>query len=483
MDGSPIFDNSYARLPERFYAKLAPTPVSAPRLIALNAALAETLQLDRAWLASEEGVAMLSGNRPPTGADPLAMAYAGHQFGGWSPQLGDGRAILLGEVVAQDGRRRDVQLKGSGRTPYSRSGDGRAALGPVLREYIMSEAMAKLGVPTTRALAAVATGEPVYRERPLPGAVLTRVAASHIRVGTFQFFAARQDREALETLMDYALARHEPDIAAALTGASVAERARAFLDGVIRRQSALVAHWMALGFIHGVMNTDNCSISGETIDYGPCAFMDDYDPATVFSSIDHYGRYAYGAQPSILHWNLAQLASALLSILGEDEAAALASAQEAVDAYPGLFQAAYLERFRAKLGLTAERGESEQDEKLIIAFLTALSADGADFTLGFRSLLAKAEMGDAVAAWAPDWRARVEREEGAAERMKHSNPARIPRNHNVEAALALAEAGDLGPFEALNAALAAPFDDDARYAAYEAPPRPGEEVKATFCGT
>jgi serine/tyrosine/threonine adenylyltransferase len=303
------FDNSYARLPDRFYARLPPTPVAAPALVRVNAALAATLGVDAAALASPEGVAALAGNAVPEGAEPLAQAYAGHQFGGFSPQLGDGRAILLGEVVGRDGIRRDIQLKGSGRTPYSRGGDGRAALGPVLREYVISEAMFALGVPTTRSLAAVTTGQPVYRETSLPGAVLTRVAASHLRVGTFQFFAARQDGEALRILADYAIARHYPDLAQA------EHPYRAFLGAVVEAQARLVAQWMLIGFIHGVMNTDNCTISGETIDYGPCAFMDAYDPATVFSSIDHQGRYAYANQPGIVHWNLTRLAEALLPLL------------------------------------------------------------------------------------------------------------------------------------------------------------------------
>ncbi|NND17649.1 MAG: YdiU family protein, partial [Silicimonas sp.] len=317
------FDNSYARLPERFYTRMTPTPVAAPALVALNRPLAERLGLDADALASEAGIAALAGNAVPGGADPLAQVYAGHQFGGWSPQLGDGRAILLGEVVAPDGARFDVQLKGSGPTPYSRMGDGRAWLGPVLREYIVSEAMAALGVPTTRALAAVTTGEVVVREAALPGAVLTRVAASHIRVGTFQFFASRQDIDGLKALVAHALERHDPAAGDAL----------GLLAGVVERQAALVAQWMGLGFIHGVMNTDNMTISGETIDYGPCAFMDVYHPLRVFSSIDAHGRYAYARQPDVAMWNLAQLASALLPLIGEVE-----PAQAAVDRFPEAFQ-------------------------------------------------------------------------------------------------------------------------------------------------
>src|SRR5829696_4984003 len=307
------FENTYASLPARFYARLGPTPVAAPRLVRLNEGMAERLGLDPDWLAGPEGVGVLAGNRVPEGAEPIALAYAGHQFGQFVPQLGDGRAILLGELVGRDGARRDLQLKGSGPTPFSRRGDGRAALGPVLREYLVSEAMAALGVPTTRALAAVTTGEAVLRERPLPGAVLTRVAASHVRVGTFQYFAARGDAEAVRLLADHAIARHYP-------GAAPAGRPyRALLDAVVARQADLVARWLLIGFVHGVMNTDNTSIAGETIDYGPCAFVDAYDPTTVFSSIDHLGRYAYGNQPWVVQWNLARLAETLLPLLAEDD--------------------------------------------------------------------------------------------------------------------------------------------------------------------
>ena len=324
------FDNTYARLPERFYVRLNPTPVAGPRLVRVNRELARMLGLDADALASPEGVEILAGNRVAEGSEPLAQAYAGHQFGHFVPQLGDGRAILLGEVMGRDGVRYDIQLKGSGPTPFSRGGDGRAALGPVLREYIVSEAMAALGVPTTRALAAVTTGEHVLREAPLPGAVLTRVAASHLRVGTFEYFAARRDIEATRMLADFAIARHYPE------AADAKQPYRALLDGVIARQAQLIAQWMLLGFIHGVMNTDNTSISGETIDYGPCAFMEAYDPATVFSSIDRHGRYAYGNQPRAALWNLARLAEALLPVLVQEagsEEAALASAEEALGSF------------------------------------------------------------------------------------------------------------------------------------------------------
>src|SRR6202521_6062841 len=331
------FDNTYARLPERFYARVNPTPVATPRFVKLNLELARSLGLDPHALASEQGVQILAGNRVAEGSEPLALAYAGHQFGYFVPQLGDGRANLLGEVMGPDGVRYDIQLKGSGPTPFSRRGDGRAALGPVLREYIVSEAMAALGVPTTRALATVTTGERVFREAILPGAVLTRVAASHLRVGSFQYFAARGDTEGTRRLADYAIARHYPE------AAQPKQPYRALLDGVIARQARLVAQWMLLGFIHGVMNTDNTSISGETIDYGPCAFLEAYDPAKVFSSIDHYGRYAYGNQPTAMHWNLARLAEALLPVLEQelgDGESALAAAKESLTAFGPQFEAA-----------------------------------------------------------------------------------------------------------------------------------------------
>ena len=498
MTDAPLFrfDNSYARLPDRFYARLDPTPTAAPRLIRVNAAVAERMGLDPERLAGPEGLAAFAGAAPPEGAAPLAMAYAGHQFGHFAPQLGDGRAILLGEVTGPDGVRRDLHLKGSGRTPFSRMGDGRAALGPVLREYIVSEGMAALGVPTTRALAAATTGETVLRERPLTGAVLTRVAESHVRVGTFQFFAARGDGEAIKTLADYVIARHYPEAAEA------ANPYRALLDGVIARQARLVAKWMGLGFIHGVMNTDNMQLAGETIDFGPCAFMDAYHPETVFSSIDQTGRYAYANQPRIAAWNLARLAETLLPLLAEDEKTAVTEAQAAIDAYAGLFHQAWLAEMGPKLGLAAPR---EDDRALIEELLEAMAGGGADFTLTFRRLAeapgpaawtgpdddaqVRALFADAGAfdGWAARWRARLAEEDrpDAARQaaMRAVNPAIIPRNHQVEAALAAAEAGDLAPFERLLAALATPYDPEPEHAAYMAPPAPGEEVRQTFCGT
>ena len=486
------FDNTYARLPERFYHRQDPVAWPEPRLIRLNRPLAEALGLDPAALETPEGVEILAGRRVPEGAEPLAMAYAGHQFGGFSPQLGDGRALLLGELVGPDGVRRDVQLKGSGPTPFSRMGDGRAALGPVLREYVVSEGMAALGVPTTRALAAVATGDVVVRERPLPGAVLVRVARGHVRVGTFQYFYARQDVEALRLLTDYALARHHP-------GREGETPAHALLDATVEAQARLVAQWMALGFIHGVMNTDNMSLSGETIDYGPCAFMEAYHPATVFSSIDQGGRYAYANQPRAAQWNLAQLAQSLLPLMHEDPEQAVPAAQAAVDRFPELYEAAWADAFRAKLGLAEAR---EGDAALAQDLLTAMAENQADFTLTFRALSdLPAEGGPgsdgaardlcvdptAFDAWASRWRARraEERRPDAARRaaMAATNPLYIPRNHLVEAALSAAESDDLAPLEGLLEAISRPYEAREGLALFAAPAEPGEAVTQTFCGT
>ncbi|MBK5966154.1 hypothetical protein CCR95_19230 [Thiocystis minor] len=483
------FDNTYARLPDRFYARLAPIPVARPDMVKLNLSLASRLGLNPQALQSPEGLSVLAGNRIPEGAEPLAMAYAGHQFGNFVPQLGDGRAILLGEIVDPAGERFDIQLKGSGRTPFSRAGDGRAWLGPVLREYIVSEAMQAFGIPTTRSLAAVTTGEPVYRESALPGAVLTRVARSHVRVGTFEYFAARQDTEALKCLADYVIARHYPE-------ARESERPyRALLDAVVVRQADLVAKWLGVGFIHGVMNTDNMSIVGETIDYGPCAFMDAYHPATVYSSIDYRGRYAYGNQPGIAQWNLAQLAQALLPLIAEDAESAREEAQAAIDAFGQRFERAYRECFRAKLGCMETH---EDDADLLGSLLQAMAESGADFTNTFRALC------DAVAGtdvpvrarpgavalpdvWLRRWRARLAREEvspvARAARMRNVNPAVIPRNHRVEEALDAAVEGDLEPLEALLDVLASPWDERPEMASYTRPPAPHEVVQQTFCGT
>lgn len=487
------FDNSYVKLPERFYARLAPTPVAAPKLVKLNRALAFQLGLDPEVLASPEGIEMLAGNRVAPGSEPIALAYAGHQFGNFVPQLGDGRAILLGEVVDRNGQRRDIQLKGSGRTPFSRGGDGRAAVGPVLREYIVSEAMAALGIPTTRSLAAVTTGEPIWRDGELPGAVLTRVASSHIRVGTFQFFAARGDSEALRLLADHVIARHYPQAREA------AQPYRALFEAVIARQASLVAKWLLVGFIHGVMNTDNCSIAGETIDYGPCAFMDAYNPETVFSSIDQQGRYAYAHQPSIAHWNLARFGETLLPLLADDSDAALAVANEVLPSFRGHYVGALIGGLRAKLGLATEQ---EGDSELAQAFLNAMTDGQADFTLAFRRLgdaaadpAADAEVRrlfegkpEAFDDWVVRWRQRLAAEpmDGAARKaaMDAVNPAYIPRNHRVEAALtAAAEREDYAPFEELLTVLAKPFETRPEFTAYEEPPPPDQRVYRTFCGT
>jgi uncharacterized protein YdiU (UPF0061 family) len=489
------FDNTYARLPGHFFARVAPTPVAAPQLVKVNRDLAIGLGLDPDALGSAEGVAILAGNRVAEGSEPLAMAYAGHQFGHFVPQLGDGRANLLGEVVGRDGRRYDIQLKGSGPTPFSRRGDGRAALGPVLREYLVSEAMAALGTPTTRALAAVTTGERVVRETWLPGAVLTRVAASHLRVGTFQYFAARQDTAALGRLADYAIDRHYPE---AREGH---QPYRAFLDGVIARQAELVARWLLLGFLHGVMNTDNTSISGETIDFGPCAFLEAYDPAKVFSSIDAQGRYAYGNQPQALLWNLTRLAEALLPVLtleAGSQSAALDGANASLAGFEGRFRAAHFAGLRRKLGFLTER---EEDAALASQLLERMIANRADFTSTFRRLCdaAAGPEGDggvrelfadpaAYDAWAVDWRRRLgEEPESAASRaaaMRRVNPAYIPRNHLVEEMIdAAVQHGDFEPFERMLEVVQRPYEDQPGRERYATPARPEEEVLQTFCGT
>jgi uncharacterized protein YdiU (UPF0061 family) len=483
------FDNTYARLPERFFARLAPVPVAQPRLVKLNEALAGRLGLDPDALRSPEGLAMLAGNRVPEGAAPLAMAYAGHQFGGFVPRLGDGRAILLGEILDPAGERFDIQLKGSGRTPFSRGGDGRAWLGPVLREYILSESMYALGIPTTRSLAVVATGEPVLRETSLPGAVLTRVARGHVRVGTFEYFQARQDSDALRHLADYVIARNYPTV----EGSEWPYRA--LLGAVVARQAELVARWLGVGFIHGVMNTDNMSMAGETIDYGPCAFMDAYHPGRVYSSIDQGGRYAYGNQPRIAQWNLARLAQALLPLLDPDADKAMAVAQGIIDGFGQDFEHAYLACFRAKLGLLEAHAD---DAELIDELLQAMAKTGADFTNTFRALCnAAAETdgpvqaplgeGPLFDAWRAHWQARLAREPASpparAAAMRRANPAVIPRNHRVEAALDAAVAGDLEPLDALLQALADPWGEGPVADFYTRPPAPHEVVQQTFCGT
>lgn len=466
------FDNSYATLPETFYARVNPEPVKAPSLIAINEELARDLGID--GLDDPDLAALFAGNAIPEGATPLAQLYAGHQFGQYNPQLGDGRAVLLGETIGTDGLRRDIQLKGSGRTPFSRMGDGRAWLGPVLREYVVSEAMHALGVPSTRALAAVRTGEVVVRERPLPGAVLTRVAQSHLRVGTFQVFAARGDTKALQTLFDYAAARHYPD----------ADDPASFLTAVMRRQAALVAQWLSLGFIHGVMNTDNCSISGETIDYGPCAFMDSYHPETVYSSIDRFGRYSYAAQADIIVWNMAQLATALLSLMPEPEAS-VEPFTALIHTMPEMIRAEWLKRFGAKIGLADPKAE---DAKLIADLLNLMEASETDFTNTFGGLVdgtARDQFADPTGfdQWSDLWRARLHDEDDPHSRMSAANPVLIPRNHRIEAMIDAAVAGDDRPFTRLISAYAKPYDSHPEFADLRNPPAPDEVVQATFCGT
>lgn len=484
------FQNTFARLPESFFARLDPSPVSAPEWIALNRELAEELGLDLARLDSEEGLAYLSGNRVPDGAEPLAAAYSGHQFGGFSPVLGDGRALLLGEVIHRDGDHRDIQLKGSGPTPFSRRGDGRSALGPVLREYLVSEAMHALGLPTTRALAAVWSGDKVYREEVEPGGVFTRVARSHLRIGTCEFFASREDFEGLRVLVDYALRRHYPE------RADSANPALALIEGVMERQAPLVAQWMGLGFIHGVMNTDNMSLSGETIDYGPCAFLDRYDPAKKFSFIDRGGRYAYGNQPNIAHWNLARLAEALLPLVSKDESAAIREVTELLERFPERFRTRWAEVFAAKLGFAKATGETRTLAERLLALM---EEQGIDFTLAFRHLRASVEDGtetdflrlfprvEPAREWLAHWRIALG-EAGvsatqAASTMSGANPVFIPRNHRIEEVIRAGRERDFAPFHRLHAILRRPYEIQDDAGDYELPPESHEEVQATFCGT
>ncbi|MGA2024069.1 MAG: protein adenylyltransferase SelO [Steroidobacteraceae bacterium] len=484
--------NSYARLPEHFFARLEPTPVATPRLVQFNAALAAELGLDIGTLEADRLAAILAGNLIPQGAEPIAMAYAGHQFGGFVPELGDGRAILLGELRDRHGVRRDLQLKGSGQTPYSRRGDGRAALGPMLREYLISEAMHALGIPSTRALAVVTTGESVYRERRLPGAILTRVAASHVRVGSFEYFAARGDNAAIQSLAEYVIDRHYPE------ARDAAEPIWALMQGVAGRQVQLIARWMQVGFIHGVMNTDNMAISGETIDFGPCAFMDAYDPATVYSAIDHSGRYAYANQPQIALWNLARFAQALLPLLDPAPGRALERANAWLGELGEHFAAHWLDAMRAKLGMAAREAT---DLQLVQTLLDAMQRGGADFTLTFRRLCDAAQSTQADAdvrilftnpeafdEWAAAWRLRLSREAAdpreRSQAMRQVNPAFIPRNHRVEQALdAASERADFEPFAQLLLVLSRPYEEQPSHAAYADPPQPNERVLQTFCGT
>ena len=478
------FDNSYARLPDRFYTRTPPVAVAGPRMLKFNQALADDLGLD---LPTDEQTRakIFTGNLNPEGGEPLALAYAGHQFGHFNPQLGDGRAVLIGEIVARDGRRLDMQLKGSGRTPFSRGGDGRAAFGPVLREYLISEAMHALGAPTTRSLAAAATGETVYREAALPGAVLTRIASSHLRIGTFQYFAARGDGEAVRLLVDYAIKRLYPHLAGA------ANPALALMEAVVEAQAKLIAKWLSVGFIHGVMNTDNTTISGETIDYGPCAFVDAYDHMAVFSSIDELGRYAYANQPPIGQWNLARFAETLLGVIDDDKDRAVSQATQRLEAFMPAHHAHWTRLMRAKLGLLLEE---EGDTELARDLFNVMHASKADFTLTFRTLPAhmeadasSAEDSPEMSAWLAAWRARHGRERQSPEArralMESVNPIFTPRNHRVEQALDQATRGDFTAFDRLLAAVSQPFEARADMIELAQPPRPDERVLQTFCGT
>lgn len=480
------FDNPYARLPEALYSRVSPVPVAKPGLAIFNVRLAGDLGLDADAL-STSGADVFAGNRIPHGADPIAQAYAGHQFGHFT-NLGDGRAVLLGEHITPNGVRFDIQLKGSGQTPYSRRGDGRAALGPMLREYIISEAMHALGIPTTRSLAVATTGEQIVREELLPGAVLTRVAASHIRVGTFEYANAIGDTAALGALTRHTLERHYPELS------ETGNPALVLFNAILERQAKLVAQWVCVGFVHGVMNTDNMALSGETIDYGPCAFMDTYDPATVFSSIDRAGRYAYGNQPNIAHWNLARLAEALLPLIDEDKDKAVASAEEALGRFAERFRHHYLAGLRAKFGLlTAEEGDFE----LAKEFLDWMKEAQVDFTNSFVALTRAGETramegslsfgGAPLRAWQAKWIARLERQQKTqaevAAAMRRANPVVIPRNHRVEEALASVAAGDLRVLNRLVEILRRPFDATSENALYRDPASPASEPYRTFCGT
>ncbi len=478
------FDNSYARLPEHFYTRAAPVPVSNPKLAIINNALANELGLALDGVADDALAQLFSGNMLPEGAEPLAQAYAGHQFGGFT-MLGDGRAHLIGEHMMADDTRIDIQLKGSGQTPYSRRGDGRATLGPMLREYIISEAMHALGIPTTRSLAVVTTGEPVYRETLQQGAILTRVASSHLRVGTFEYLAAQGDVDGLKQLADYAIQRHAPQLAAS---------EQPYLDlvkEVMQRHIALVVEWLRVGFIHGVMNTDNMTISGETIDYGPCAFMDAYDPQTVFSSIDQMGRYAYANQPHMVQWNIARFAEALLPLLHDESKQAITLAEEVINSFNATFQQAWKNMMRKKLGLF---GEEKDDEILMGDLLKWMQRHHADYTNTFYELASEAMpegehyQTEEFSHWWERWRQRLtQHSESLAQsrqRMQAHNPVVIPRNHQVEAALvASAEEADFSKLHQLLEALAAPYEDKQSFAAFRMPPAPDQRVYQTFCGT
>ncbi|MEM6781200.1 MAG: YdiU family protein [Pseudomonadota bacterium] len=477
------FDNSYLSLPDRFYTQLDPLPVTKPEMMILNNDLATSMGLNFSKLNLKDQAALFAGNSLPEGSQPFAQAYAGHQFGHFTI-LGDGRAHIWGEHMTPDERRLDIQFKGSGRTPYSRRGDGRAALGPMLREYIISEAMHALGIPTTRSLAVVTTGEDVMRETPLPGAILTRVASSHIRVGTFEFAAAQGDKNLVEALLDYTIDRHDPDIK------DSENKALDFLHHVMDRQADLITHWMRVGFIHGVMNTDNMTISGETIDYGPCAFMDAYDPNTVFSSIDQMGRYAFDNQPVIAQWNVARLAEALLPLIDENIDKAVQIAEKIVNDFPALYKIKWLLIMRSKLGLF---GEQTEDEQLISDLLDWMKKNHADYTNTFLDLSQEDKPSGTLfeskefSEWYERWQARLQQNTKPLKSslclMKNNNPSVIPRNHKVEEALAAGNEGDLKPFHDLLSALKEPYKDREELKPFQLPPEPSERIYQTFCGT
>ena len=479
-DSSLRLESTYANLPGIFYTRLSPVPVSKPKVVIFNQKLAEEMGLDLTHFNEQQKAGLLAGNLIPEGCTPFAQAYAGHQFGNFT-MLGDGRAIILGEHLSSSGKRFDIQYKGSGRTPYSRGGDGRAALGPMLREYIISEAMHSLGIPTTRSLAVVSTGETVYREDELPGAILNRIASSHIRVGTFQFAALHQEKTISQSLLDYTIDRHFPE------SKDHGNKALALLDQVMKLQADLITHWMRVGFIHGVMNTDNMALCGETIDYGPCAFMDSFDPSTVFSSIDHQRRYAYANQPVMAHWNLARLAESLLPLIHENRETAIELAEDSLKAFEELYKSKWLAMMGNKLGLTKIE---DQDEELITELLDLMHEYSADYTNTFLDLGQKelpAEefyISEDFSNWHNRWVKRLQQEGGDSFALMRSvNPAVIPRNHKVEEALQAAERDDLTPFHHLLEAVTNPYESGEYLKPYQTPPNPKEKVLQTFCGT
>jgi len=479
-DSSLRLESTYANLPGIFYTRLSPVPVSKPKVVIFNQKLAEEMGLDLTHFNGQQKAGLLAGNLIPEGCTPFAQAYAGHQFGNFT-MLGDGRAIILGEHLSSSGKRFDIQYKGSGRTPYSRGGDGRAVLGPMLREYIISEAMHSLGIPTTRSLAVVSTGETVYREDELPGAILNRIASSHIRVGTFQFAALHQEKTISQSLLDYTIDRHFPE------SKDHENKALALLDQVMKLQADLITHWMRVGFIHGVMNTDNMALCGETIDYGPCAFMDSFDPFTVFSSIDHQRRYAYANQPVMAHWNLARLAESLLPLIHENRETAIELAEDSLKAFEKLYKSKWLAMMGNKLGLAKIE---DQDEELITELLDLMHEYSADYTNTFLDLGQKelpAEefyISEDFSNWHNRWVKRLQQEGGDSFALMRSvNPAVIPRNHKVEEALQAAERDDLTPFHHLLEAVTNPYESGEYLKPYQTPPSPKEKVLQTFCGT